>query len=277
MPGREASYLSARPAGAQPRCRSVVGSGPHMYGPCSSTIRPGRSMALESPPITSFDDDRLFWMNGSNSRTTTTGKGGQELTLCPEVSDYWCRTFYGPPALIKTNAPSLMATLGADEEKTLSVAFTLKPAAQFDQAGALIFVSVDCWLKCGIEFCDGQARLSTVVTNDGFSDWSTQLLPFVSLRLRVTKLLPGAEQGPAVVVEAAPYEDGARVDSPGDWQFVRICSLRGRESSWAVGAYAAAPVAAGLETTFHYITIGPKEEPSHSSDLPGSQACLPCP
>lgn len=42
------------------------------------------------------------------------------------------------------------------------------------QAGLLLYIDDDNWLKTGIEYCDGLPRLSTVVTRCGYSDWSTQ-------------------------------------------------------------------------------------------------------
>ena len=86
-------------------------------------------------------------------------------------------------------------------------------------------VDDNTWVKAGIEFTDGYPRLSCVVTNNGFSDWSTQRWkpldrPIssaaeaaqqggrVSIQIRVTKVLPGPEQGPGLVFEAAEYNGG---------------------------------------------------------------------
>ncbi len=51
------------------------------------------------------------------------------------------------------------------EEVTITTAFTLQPRAQFDQAGVIILVDNDIWVKAGIEYVDGAPRLSCVVTN----------------------------------------------------------------------------------------------------------------
>lgn len=45
--------------------------------------------------------------------------------------------------------------------------------------------------QAGIEYCDGSARLSVVVTNV-FSDWSTQPWPSTAARLRLHKINKGA-------------------------------------------------------------------------------------
>jgi regulation of enolase protein 1 (concanavalin A-like superfamily) len=105
-----------------------------------------------------------------------------------------------------------------------------------------------------------------VVTNGGFSDWSTQLLPFLALRLRVTKLAPGDVQGPAILVEAAPYEEGGSADSAGDWQFVRIAPIRAVGKPWRMGVYVASHTEQ-KPSTFHYIHIGPKREMCHKQQI----------
>lgn len=218
-------------------------------------------------PLTSFSDPRLEWLNGAPEKSTPAADGST-LSVTPTLGrDFWARTFYGPAPLIKADGSALVAHVPAATEVTLSIGFTLKASGQFDQAGAFVYVDDDTFVKAGIEFCDNVPRLSVVVTNNGFSDWSTQLLPFLALRLRVTKLAPGVVQGPALLVEASPYEEGAGFDTPGDWQFVRIASLRSGDKPWRMGVIAAAPVKAGSVSEFHYLHIGPKIKPSHSPEL----------
>lgn len=188
--------------------------------------------ATMEPPVVTFDDPRLEWCNGSpptisknpnrvhgpGPRCGTSHEDGQlELYPIPQ-RDNWSRTFY-KPLLVKSNGQSLVTTVPLDAEATLTLAFTLIPASQFDQAGAMIVVDEFTWVKAGIEWCDGEPKLSCVVTNDGFSDWSTQLWPHfdpvartVSARVRVHRVLPGTDQGPALVFEAAPMSPGDTVD-----------------------------------------------------------------
>lgn len=93
--------------------------------------------------------------------------------------------------LVKHDGQVMVCPVESLKEASLSLAFTLSPRAQFDQAGAMVLVDESCWVKAGIEFCDAQPRLSCVVTNEGYSDWSTQAWPWdgtsVSLRLRLHK------------------------------------------------------------------------------------------
>lgn len=232
-------------------------------------------MAPSLPPtITSFSDARFAWSNGVAKHTV--GDDG-ELTVTPTPGlDYWSKTFY-TPLLVKHDAQCLLTPLAADVEATLTTAFTLAPRAQFDQAGIMVLVDEGTWAKAGIEYTDGMPRLSCVVTNDGFSDWSTQ--PWAdwdadagatSIQVRVSKLLPGAGQGPALVFEAAPPGD-----AKAPWSQVRIASLRSGDRPWHMGFFAISPLeAAGSSARFHHVRLGPKEEPVHSSDpgQPKSQA-----
>mmetsp|Transcript_15255 Transcript_15255/g.46229 ORF Transcript_15255/g.46229 Transcript_15255/m.46229 type:complete len:265 (+) Transcript_15255:26-820(+) len=207
--------------------------------------------------VTSFAD--ASWQCFSCDHVTI----NETLTLVPSPSrDYWQRTFYSP-LLRKDDAPRFTAPVAAGVEASLEVAFSLEHAAQFDQAGALIRVDEGHWVKAGIEVVDGVPRLSVVVTS-GFSDWSTQPWPDSSLKVRLHKLLPGPEQGPAVVVEAASFDDS----SDDEWHLVRIASLRPPPNvPWRLGVFAAAPVAQlGCRATFHSIRLGPKLPIVHDTD-----------
>ena len=219
--------------------------------------------------ITSFADARFAWNNGEPQHVMESDGAAITITPTPQL-DYWSRTFY-EPLLVKHDAQCLLTEVDSKVECTLTTAFTLAPRAQFDQAGIMILVDEACWVKAGIEYTDGVPRLSCVVTNDGFSDWSTQKWPAwdanaktTSIQVRVSKLLPGNAQGPALVFEAAPWTEGGVA---ADWFQVRIASLRSGERPWRMGLFAISPIeAAGSSARFHHVRLGPKEEPVHSSD-----------
>ena len=241
------------------------------------------ALLSSSPPtIDRFQDDRLTWSNGVPQHNFEASTGAITITPTPNL-DYWSKTFY-EPLLVKHDAETLLTHVAADAEATLTTAFTLKPRAQFDQAGIMILVDESTWVKAGIEYTDGVPRLSCVVTNDGFSDWSTQEWPdwnavekSTSIRIRVSKLWPGDEQGPAMVFEAAPWVMGATAESTAKWVQIRIASLRSGTQPWQIGIFAISPVeAAGASARFHHILLGPKQQPVHSMDagLPDSKAEL---
>jgi regulation of enolase protein 1 (concanavalin A-like superfamily) len=205
--------------------------------------------SAEIEVIDNFRSPKLRWSHPSvNSSISSDGK---KLEIAADGGrDYWARTFY-QPLLIKHNASALLADVAAEAEATLELSYTVHPVEQYDQAGILILVDPDTWVKAGIEYVDGKARLSCVVTNNGFSDWSTQIMNSTSLRLRVHKLLPGADQGPAMLMEAAETGDV--------WTQVRIASLRSGNKPWRMGPFAACPTKQnGGWAEFHDIHLGPK-------------------
>jgi regulation of enolase protein 1 (concanavalin A-like superfamily) len=234
----------------------------------------GLSVAASAPPpdIVAFDDPRLAWHSGTPQHQFE--DGGKALTIVPTPHlDYWSRTFYSP-LLIKADAQTLLTPVAADTEATFETAFTLTPCAQFDQAGIMVLIDERTWVKAGIEFTDGAPRLSCVVTNDGFSDWSTQKWPdwdgganATSIRVRLSKLMPGHEQGPSIMFEAAPWVDGATAESAASWVQVRIASLRSGDRPWRMGLFAISPIeAAGSMSRFHYMRLGPKQALVHDAD-----------
>jgi len=91
---------------------------------------------------------------------------------------------------------------------------------------------------------DGPSRLGAVVTNFGYSDWSTQEFPSgpaaVWLRLR--------REGDDYFVDASA--DGER------WQPIRMAHLHeGRGQTIAGGVYACSPKGGGFAAEFSQLTI----------------------
>ena len=128
----------------------------------------------------------LYWYNAPDSWEPEPGKregrdgawsvndDQQTLTLTPPAKkDYWRKTYY-EPILIKDDGPFLYASLPySDTYYTVETTLDLTAVRQFDQAGIMVRLDPEHWLKTGIEVVDHQPRLSCVVTND-YSDWSTQ-------------------------------------------------------------------------------------------------------
>ena len=108
----------------------------------------------------------LSWFNPPEHWGLENGR----LWIQPEVTDFWSRTHYG---FIFDNGHFLKYLTSRDFILRTGIRFT--PRNQYDQAGLMIRISPDCWLKTSVEYEDETlSRLGVVVTNFGYSDWSTQ-------------------------------------------------------------------------------------------------------
>jgi regulation of enolase protein 1 (concanavalin A-like superfamily) len=92
------------------------------------------------------------------------------LTVASEPgTDFWRTTHYG---YVRDSGHFAYAELGSE----VVLRFRGDFAAQYDQAGLMLRVDSENWIKAGIELADGRAWLSVVVTR-GLSDWSQQPAP----------------------------------------------------------------------------------------------------
>jgi len=165
------------------------------------------------------------------------------LHIAPDApTDFWQRTHYG----FRVDSGHFLHTEIAGDF-VLAVRVGFRPVWQYDQAGLMVRVGADDWLKTSVEYePDGPARLGAVVTNFGYSDWSTQ--PFPSgdgvtwLRVR--------REGDDYIVDASP--DGRA------WMQIRVAHLHGgRGAPVACGAYACSPKGRGFTAEFSQLEIMP--------------------
>jgi regulation of enolase protein 1 (concanavalin A-like superfamily) len=101
------------------------------------------------------------------------------LFVTPQ-SDYWRISHYG---FTVDDAPFYYAVYGGEFE--VKVKITGEYKARFDQAGLMIRIDPENYIKAGIEYVDGKYNLSTVVTHKT-SDWSVitldKALPFIWIK-----------------------------------------------------------------------------------------------
>lgn len=105
------------------------------------------------------------------------------ITTAPKT-DFWRKTHSGS---IADNGHFYHQPIRGDF--TAEVKFSGDYNALYDQAGLMLRIDAENWIKCGIEFLDGAPVISAVVTRD-FSDWSVITLPedpsVLGLRLKRT-------------------------------------------------------------------------------------------
>lgn len=87
------------------------------------------------------------------------------MTVTPQ-SDYWRISHYG---FTVDDAPFYWAEYGGEFEAKVKISGDYK--VRFDQAGLMLRIDHENYIKAGIEFVDGKYNLSAVVTHHT-SDWS---------------------------------------------------------------------------------------------------------
>ena len=151
--------------------------------------------------------------------------------------DYWRQTFYG---FTHDNGHFLHRSAGADF--TAEARFDGQYQALYDQAGLMIRLDAQHWIKAGIEFVGGVVHVAVVVTN-GMSDWSQMPLPAAEgdFRLRLTRA------GDAVWVQYGLADA---------WKMVRLAWFPPGQPV-TVGPMCCSPSRAGFAVTFKDFTLGP--------------------
>jgi len=165
------------------------------------------------------------------------------LIVEPESkTDFWQKTHYGFSA---DNGHFLHTTIEGDF--VLSTRVRFYPRHQYDQAGLMVRFDADHWLKTSVEYeLEIPSQLGAVVTNRGYSDWSTQPFPpgVNEIELRITR------RGDDYLVqyrlpEAAP-----------DWTQIRLARLHNPHGgAIQAGLYACSPVKAGYKAEFDYLRL----------------------
>lgn len=107
--------------------------------------------------------EKMNWFNEPEHWEINGGKLTMDVT---PNSDYWRISHYG---FTVDDAPFYYAEYGGEFEAKVKVKGDYK--VRFDQAGMMIRLDHENYIKTGIEFVDGKYNLSTVVTHKT-SDWS---------------------------------------------------------------------------------------------------------
>lgn len=151
-------------------------------------------------------------------------------------SDYWRISHYG---FTVDDAPFYYATYGGEFETKVKITGDYK--ARFDQAGLMLRIDHENYIKAGIEFVDGKFNLSTVVTHKT-SDWSVisldKSVPFIWIkavrRLDAVEIFYSFDDKTYVMMRNAYLQDNIPV---------------------MVGLMAASPDGKGFEAKFEHFSV----------------------
>lgn len=114
-----------------------------------------------------LDTKAMQWIR--EPKNYTISENGVEMITEP-YTDLWQRTYYH---FRNDNAPVLQAST---EEKYFSfvVKTEFETKCRYDQCGIVMYLDSENWLKASMEYeNDTIQRLGAVVTNGGYSDWSS--------------------------------------------------------------------------------------------------------
>ena len=188
-------------------------------------------------------EPRFKWMNPPS--TWFVDADESVLVVMPRAnSDFWQRTHYG----FEADTGSFLY-VRREEDFCLSSRVHLQPEHQYDQAGLMVRISAYCWIKSSVEYeTEKPSVLGAVVTNAGYSDWSTQEFRGDAIDFQITR-------------KGADYLVCWR-ESEEPWQQLRLCHLHEDDGETPVlcGLYACSPKQAGLVAKFDYLMIEPSAE-----------------
>lgn len=164
---------------------------------------------------------------------------GDELTLVTgKATDFWRSTFYG---FVRDTGHAFLQPVSGDFSAT--VTFVADYAHLYDQAGLMLRLDENFWIKAGIEFTDGLMHFSTVVTRET-SDWS---------------VVPLHHAGPKtpISVRLTRHDDAVRVQfhtGDGKWQMTRLCPFPASDAG--IGPTACTPERERLSVRFSGFNVG---------------------
>jgi uncharacterized protein len=126
------------------------------------------TLAVMKPILAHSADTDLFagmiWMNGPLSSRRV---GDKLVVRSRPKTDFWRKTYYG---YITDNGHFFHRR--AEGDFVLQGRVNGQYAALYDQAGLMVRVNAENWMKCGTEFFEGKRHASVVFTRE-YSDWST--------------------------------------------------------------------------------------------------------
>jgi uncharacterized protein len=122
----------------------------------------GNAEAAPSPQDLLFS--RMTWMNEPAASKIA---GDQIVVRSRPKTDFWQKTFDGYVA-----DSGHFYHLSAPGDFTFTASINGKYATQYDQAGLMVRIDSENWMRCGTELIDGK-RFASVVFTRNYSDGST--------------------------------------------------------------------------------------------------------
>lgn len=182
------------------------------------------------------DLTKFFWINQPKNFQI---KNDQLIIYTDPNTDLWQRTHYG---FQNDNAPGFLKK--TDGDFTFSVKATFQYKKQYDQCGILLYENEKNWMKASLEYENKSfARLGSVVTGFGYSDWATNDVPsnISELYYRLNR------RGQDFLIEYS--ENGT------DFKQMRIFHFHPNVAKVNIGVYACSPLDSSFRAIFSAINV----------------------
>lgn len=182
-----------------------------------------------------------------------TGPDRVEVVTCPQT-DLWQRTYYhfrndnAPVFQMETAEPYFSFVVKTDFSDSHH---------RFDQCGIVLYLDSENWLKASVEY-ENEAfqHLGSVVTNGGWSDWATTVIP-------------ASEKN--MWYRLSRRADDYRIECSRDgvnFEQMRICHLAKGGGTIRFGIYAASPEESSFRAVFSGFALLPCQWPAHDGQPP---------
>lgn len=184
-------------------------------------------------------------------------ENGKLVVVTNPHTDLWQRTYYH---FRNDNAPVFQMET---EERFFS--FSVKTEFQesgrrFDQCGIVMYLDSENWLKASVEYENEEFQhLGSVVTNHGYSDWATTVIPadVKSMWYRLSR----RESDYCLECSA----DGV------SFQQMRVCHIHEGKGRIRFGIYACSPEDSSFQAVFTDLNITECKWKAHDGQQPDSE------
>lgn len=163
-------------------------------------------------------------------------------------TDLWQRTYCGFQI---SNAPAFLQEVSGDFSFVVKTEFE-ESSFQYDQCGLLLYIDSENWVKVSVEYeNESISRLGSVVTNLGYSDWSTTDIPAVISEMWYML----SRRGQDFYIENSP--DGK------NYFQMRMFHLHKTSEKLQIGVYACSPLESSFNAVFSLFGISACVWPLH--------------
>ena len=195
----------------------------------------------------------MKWIRPPQQYTVTEDR---VVMVTEPFTDLWQRTYYH---FRNDNAPVLQ--LETDEEYfSFVVKADFDTKVRYDQAGVVMYLNSENWLKASMEYENEQIqRLGAVVTNNGYSDWSSTDVD-ASAKTMWFRL---SRRGQDFCVENSA--DGIT------FKQMRICHMFNAQKTVTVGVYACSAENSSFTATFTHMALTDCQWLAHDGQAPDEE------